>query len=122
MRVPHDCKHRSVKDDTTQLPHGTGECRARSRICEPTRQGDPVNDRASVGTGGVGSGCTRLWGCSMAPASITPLAEAAASMMGHINFHRNAAGKRCAGKPPATFDEAGTGDVAWLRYGGTRRR
>jgi transposase len=27
-----------------------------------------------------------------------------------------------AGKPPATFDAAGTGDVAWLRYSGTRRR
>jgi hypothetical protein len=23
---------------------------------------------------------------------------------------------------PATFDAAGTGDVAWLRYSGTRRR
>src|ERR1019366_9552938 len=84
--------------------------------------GDPVNDKASVGTGGVGSGCTRPWGCSMATASITPLAESAASMIGPINFDRNPAGKRSAGKPPATFDEAGTGDVAWLRYGGTRRR
>jgi hypothetical protein len=43
-------------------------------------------------------------------------------MIGHINFDRNPAGKRSAGKPPATFDEAGTGDVAWLRYSGTRRR
>ena len=58
----------------------------------------------------------------MATASITPLAESAASMIGHINFDRNPAGKRSAGKPPATFDVAGIGDVAWLRYGGTRRR
>ena len=43
-------------------------------------------------------------------------------MIGRINFDRNPAGKRSAGKPPATFDEAGTGNVAWLRYGGTRRR
>jgi hypothetical protein len=84
--------------------------------------GDPVNDKASVGTDGVGSGCTRPWGCSMATVSITPLAESAASMIGHINFDRNPTEKRSAGKPPATFDAAGTGDVAWLRYGGTRRR
>ena len=64
----------------------------------------------------------RRWGSSMATASTKPSAESAASMIGHINFDRNPAGKRSAGKPPATFDEAGTGDVAWLRYGGTRRR
>src|SRR5450759_379400 len=58
----------------------------------------------------------------MATASITPHAESAASMIGHINFDTNPTGKRSAGKPPATFDEAGAGDVAWLRYGGTRRR
>ena len=84
--------------------------------------GEPASDRASVGTGGVGSGCTRPWGCSMATASTTAHAESAASMIGHINLGRNPAGKRSAGKPPATFDEAGTGDVAWLRYSGTRRR
>src|SRR5450756_1797773 len=38
------------------------------------------------------------------------------------SFDTNPTGKRSAGKPPATFDEAGTGDVAWLRYRGTRRR
>jgi len=58
----------------------------------------------------------------MATASTRLLAESAASMIGHINFDRNPAGKRSAGKPPATFDEAGTGDVAWLRYSGTRTR
>jgi hypothetical protein len=58
----------------------------------------------------------------MATVSTTPHAESAASMIGHINFDRNPAGKRSAGKPPATFDEAGTGNVAWLRYSGTRRR
>jgi hypothetical protein len=58
----------------------------------------------------------------MATASTTPHAESAASMIGHINFDRNPTGKRSAGKPPATFDAAGTGDVAWLRYSGTRRR
>src|SRR5882724_5528862 len=58
----------------------------------------------------------------MATASTTPHAESAASMIGPINFGRNPTGKRSAGKPPATFDEAGTGDVAWLRYSGTRRR
>ena len=62
------------------------------------------------------------WGYSMATASTKPLAESAASMIGHINFDKNPTGKRSAGKPPATFDEAGTGDVAWLRYSGTRRR
>jgi hypothetical protein len=58
----------------------------------------------------------------MATALTTPHAESAASMIGHINFDRNPAGKRSAGKPPATFDEAGAGDVAWLRCSGTRRR
>jgi RNA-directed DNA polymerase len=53
-------------------------------------------DKASVGTGGVGSGCTRPWGCSMATASITPLAESAASMIGHTNFDGNPTGKRSA--------------------------
>ncbi len=43
-------------------------------------------------------------------------------MIGHINFGTNPTGKRSAGNPPATFDEAGTGDVAWSRYSGTRRR
>ena len=58
----------------------------------------------------------------MATALTTPHAESAASMIGHINFDRKPAGKRSAGKPPATFDEAGTGDVAWSGYSGTRRR
>jgi hypothetical protein len=58
----------------------------------------------------------------MATASTTPSVESAASMIGHINFDTNPTGKRSAGNPPATFDEAGTGDVAWLRCGGTRRR
>ena len=58
----------------------------------------------------------------MAAALTTPHAESAASMIGHINFDRKPAGKRSAGKPPATFDEAGTGDVAWSGYSGTRRR
>jgi hypothetical protein len=58
----------------------------------------------------------------MATTSTTVHAESAASMIGYINFDRNPAGKRRAGKPPATFDEAGTGDVAWLRYSGTRKR
>ena len=43
-------------------------------------------------------------------------------MIGPITFDTNPTGKRSAGNPPATFDEAGTGDVAWSRYGGTRRR
>jgi hypothetical protein len=43
-------------------------------------------------------------------------------MIGHINFDMNSAGKRSAGNPLATFDAAGTGNVARLRYGGTRRR
>jgi hypothetical protein len=58
----------------------------------------------------------------VATALTTVHAESAASMIGHITFDRNLAGKRSAGKPPATFDEAGTGDVAWLRCSGTRRR
>ena len=43
-------------------------------------------------------------------------------MIGHINFEANSAGKRSAGNPLATFDVAGAGNVARLRYSGTRRR
>jgi hypothetical protein len=31
-------------------------------------------------------------------------------------------GKRSAGKPHAAFDEAGAGNVTWLRYCDTRKR
>ena len=61
-------------------------------------------------------------GCSMAIALITLHAESAASMIGHINFDRSPAETRSVGKPPATFDEAGAGDMAWLSCSGTRRR
>jgi hypothetical protein len=58
----------------------------------------------------------------MAIESSTTRAESAASTIGHINFDRNPTGKRSAGNPPATFDAAGAGDVAWWRYRGTRKR
>jgi hypothetical protein len=35
-------------------------------------------------------------------------------MRGHINFDAKITGKRSAGKPHATFDEAGDGNVAIL--------
>src|SRR5260221_6113280 len=41
--------------------------------------------------------------------------------MRHIT-HQMGSSPFDAGKPPATFDEEGTGNVAWLRYSGTRRR
>jgi len=43
-------------------------------------------------------------------------------MIGHINLGMKHIGKRSAGKPHAAFDEAGTGDVVWLRYCDTRKR
>jgi hypothetical protein len=43
-------------------------------------------------------------------------------MIGHINLGMKHIGKRSAGKPHAAFDEAGTGNVEWLRYCDTRKR
>jgi len=43
-------------------------------------------------------------------------------LIGIITLEVKAKGKRSAGKPHAAFDEAGIGDVAWLRYCGTRNR
>ncbi len=54
----------------------------------------------------------------MATASTTPRAESAASMIGHINFDRNPTGKRSAGKPPATFDAAGTDPASYPHTSG----
>lgn len=48
--------------------------------------------------------------------------ESRSSTIGHITHDTKLAGKRSAGKPPATFDEAGTGNVERSRYSGTRRR
>ena len=43
-------------------------------------------------------------------------------MISHINLGVKHIGKRSAGKPHAAFDEAGTGNVEWLRYCDTRKR
>ena len=48
--------------------------------------------------------------------------ESSSSMISHINLGVKHIGKRSAGNPHAAFDEAGTGDVEWLRYCDTRRR
>lgn len=65
---------------------------------------------------------SRRWGCSMAAASTTPADESAASMIGPMTFDTNPTGKRSTGNPPAAFDEARTGYVAWSRCSDTRRR
>lgn len=43
-------------------------------------------------------------------------------MIGHITHDTKLAGKRSAGKPLATFDEAGVGNVVWPRSCDTRKR
>lgn len=43
-------------------------------------------------------------------------------MIGLISFGAKQTGERSAGNPPAAFDVAGAGNVAWLRYCGTRKR
>ena len=41
--------------------------------------------------------------------------------IGIITIEVKPRGKRSAGNPHATFDVAGIGDVAWLKYCGTRK-
>ena len=50
------------------------------------------------------------------------IGESNSSAIGHINLGKKHIGKRSVGNPHAAFDEAGTGDVVWLRYCDTRRR
>jgi hypothetical protein len=48
--------------------------------------------------------------------------ESNSSAIGHINLGMKHIGKRSVGNPHAAFEEAGTGNVEWLRYCDTRRR
>jgi hypothetical protein len=48
--------------------------------------------------------------------------ESNSSSIGHINLGMKHIGKRSVGNPHAVFDEAGAGNVEWLKYCGTRKR
>ena len=49
-------------------------------------------------------------------------AESRSGSIGPINLEAKRAGERSAGNPPAAFDEAGAGNVAWSRCCDTRDR
>jgi hypothetical protein len=72
--------------------------------------------RASAGRGGVGRGSMPPWGCSTATgASWDATPESAPSPIGHITLEAKQAGKRSAGNPHATFEEAGAGNGITVR-------
>ena len=50
------------------------------------------------------------------------IGESNSSAIGHINLGKKHIGKRSVGNQHAAFDEAGTGNVEWLRYCDTRKR
>src|SRR5271165_2497239 len=49
-------------------------------------------------------------------------AESRSGRIGPITLEAKQTGERSAGNPHAAFDEAGAGNVAWLRWCDTRRR
>ncbi|GHU16634.1 hypothetical protein FACS189472_02110 [Alphaproteobacteria bacterium] len=55
-----------------------------------------------------------MWAVLRLQDQVLPSSESVAGMIGHINFDAKITGKRSAGNPHATFDEAGDGNVAIL--------
>jgi hypothetical protein len=80
------------------------------------------NARASVGSGGVGDGCTKLWGCSTATGFVGLCRKSPRLDRSHKPWIVKQAGERSAGKPHAAFDEAGTGNAVRSRCCDTRNR
>ena len=83
----------------------------------------PEENQVSAGTGGVGNGYTMIWVSTEIIKFVTSLPpQSTSSAIGLIILDEKFLGKRSAGNPHAAFEVAGTGNVAWSRYGDTHRR